>query len=101
MGQTHEPLMMPVWQGKDGNYLDYRVYQPISGMSEDGKQAGWLGWRFNETKNGSWRQVSWRSILYNEPLKIYEWQSVCVSFNKKDKRKLMYHNGLKYLDTVL
>ena len=83
------------------NILDYRVYQPISGMSEDGKQAGWLGFRFNQTENGSWKEVTWRSILYNEPLKIYEWQSVCVSFNKKDKRKLMYHNGFKYLDTVL
>ena len=43
-----------------GNLLGYSIYQPISGMSEDGKQAGWLGFRFNETGNGDWKQVSWR-----------------------------------------
>ena len=80
--------------------LDYRVYQPISDMSEDGKQAGWLGFLLNETVAQS-KQVHWRSILYNEPLKIDQWQSVCVSFSKKHRRKLMYHNGFKYLDTEL
>ena len=89
------------WNELGGDLLDYRVYQPISGMSVNGKQAGWLGWRFNKTESSSWEQVSWRSILYKEPLKIYEWQSVCISYNKDDKRKLMYHNGFKYLDTIM
>ena len=89
------------WNELGGDLLDYRVYQPISGMSVNGKHAGWLGWRFNETAGGSWEQVSWRSILYNQPLKIYEWQSVCVSYNKQNKRKIMFHNGFKYLDTYV
>ena len=96
-GQTNEPLIMPEYR-KNGNYLDYRVYQPISGMSEDGRQAGWLGWTFNETSEGMDRQVPWRSILYKEPLKIYEWQSVCLSYSKKTRKMLMFHNGEQYLN---
>ena len=80
------------------NKIYFAIYQPISGMSEDGKQAGWLGFNFNETSEGKGTQVPWRSILYNQPLKIYEWQSVCVSFSKKTQKLLMFHNGLKYLD---
>ena len=54
--------------------LEFRVYQPISGMSEDGKQAGWLGIKFQETSEGEKQQDKWRSILFEEQLKIYEWQ---------------------------
>ena len=41
-GQTNDPLMITDYF-KNGNHLYYGVYQPISGMSEDGRQAGWLG----------------------------------------------------------
>ena len=84
----------------EGDMLYQAVYQPISGMSEDGRQAGWLGFQFNNN-GGTGRQtdqVPWRSILYEKRLKIYEWQSSCVSFSKKTQKLLFFHNGIKYLD---
>ena len=89
------------WDRTGGDLHDYRLYPPISGMSVNGKHAGWLGFQFNETEDGSWEQVPWRGVLYNDNLKLYEWQSVCTSYSKANKRKLLYHNGIKYLDTPL
>ena len=93
-GTTHNPIVMRTHP----TLLEFRIYQPISGMSEDGKQAGWLGFKFNETSEGKKFQVPWRSILFNEQLQIYDWQSLCASYSKKMKRILMFHNGVKYLD---
>ena len=84
----------------EGDMLYQGVYQPISGMSEDGRQAGWLGFQLNNN-GGTGRQtdqVPWRSILYEKRLKIYEWQSSCVSFSKKTQKLWFFHNGIKYLD---
>ena len=102
-GATHEPIRLYDYHNYDKGWLfDYRVYQPISGMSEDGKQAGWLGFRFNETSEGTnTHQVAWRSILYKENLRIYEWQSVCISYGKKTKKILMFHNGEQYLNYAI
>ena len=73
-----------------GELLEFRMYPPISGMSEDGKNVGWLGFPFNETFEGSGNQVPCRSILFNEPLVIYEWQNTCVSFSKKTKKLFLF-----------
>ena len=98
-GQTASPIYVPT---KDGGSLDFRIYQPKSGMSEDGRQAGWLGWKFNETSKSEGRQVKWRLILFDEPLKIHEWQSMCISYNKKTRNLVIFHNGIQYLNyTVL
>ena len=84
-GQSADIIVVKPYS-KDASYVfDYRVYAPISGMSEDGKQAGWLGVSFEETSEGKGEQITWRSILYDNPLKIFEWQSVCVSYSKKKK----------------
>ena len=84
-----------------GDLLWFAIYGPISGMSEDGKHAGWLGISFNTTYGGKGTQVPWRSILYNNPLNIYEWQSFCVSYSKETQKLLMLHNGIKYLDYLV
>ena len=100
-GQSADIIVVKPYS-KDASYVfDYRVYAPISGMSEDGKQAGWLGVSFEETSEGKGEQITWRSILYDNPLKIFEWQSVCVSYSKKTKKLLMFHNGVKYLDFLV
>ena len=41
-GKTGKPIYMD--RGAEtGGLLEFRMYPPISGMSEDGRQAGWLG----------------------------------------------------------
>ena len=86
----------------DANYeFRFMIYPPISGMTEDGKHAGWLGVRFNKTSEGKMHQITWRSILFDKPLKIFEWQSMCVSYSKKTQKLLMFHNGVKYLDNLI
>ena len=57
----------------DGDMFNQMLYGPVSGMSEDGKQAGWLGVSFEETSEGKGHQITWRYILYDNPLKIFEW----------------------------
>ena len=90
------------WWSKEGGNLHWlEVYQPISGMSVNGKHAGWVGLQFNETGKGSREQVTWRSILFNNVLKIYEWQSICTSYSKTHNKKQVYLNGVKYLDYVV
>ena len=89
------------WKGTGGNMHHYSLYQPISGMSVNGRHAGWLGYQFNETGKGSWKQVTWWSLSYNNILKINEWQSVCTSYSKANNRKQLFHNGVKYLDRVV
>ena len=87
---------------QEANYeFRFMIYPPISGMSEDGKHAGWLGVRFNKTSEGTIHQITWRSILFNKPLKIFEWQSMCVSYSKKTQKLLMFHNGEKYLENLI
>ena len=98
-GQTGNQLVMTSQNKED--LLEFRVFPPIFGMSEHGKQSGWLGFMFNETAEGENMEVHWRSILYDKPLKIYEWQSVCVSYSRQTKKIIMFHNGVKYLDYMV
>ena len=84
----------------NGDMCYQMLYGPISGMSEDGKHAGFMGFQFNNNGGTGWQQgqVPWHAILYNEPLNIYQWQSFCISFSKKTQKQLFFHNGIKYLD---
>ena len=41
-------------------FLILWLYQPISGMSEDDKHAAWVGFSFNDTSNGTSKQVPWQ-----------------------------------------
>ena len=81
--------------------FEWRIYQPISGMSVEGKQAGWLGFSLEETDEGKGTQIHWRSILYEDQLEIYEWQSVCLSHSKQTKTTLLFHNGKKQFDYLV
>ena len=85
---------------KQGNMIEYRIYQPISGMSEDGKHAGWLGFALGD-EEGKRNQVVWRLILYKQPLEIYQWQSACISYTKETNQLLLFHNGVRYLEQKL
>ena len=84
----------------DGDMFDQMLYGPVSGMSEDGKQAGFIGFQFDNNGGTGYQQgqVPWHAILYDKPLKIYEWQSFCLSFSKKTRKQFFFHNGIKYLD---
>ena len=79
----------------------FLLYPPISGMSQDGKHAAWMGVSFEETSEGKGHQITWRSILFDKPLKIFEWQSMCVSYSKQTKKFLVFHNGVKYVDILI
>ena len=95
-GETSYPIALTDWV--ESRVLILYLYQPISGMSEDGKHAAWVGFRFPDTSNGTSKQVFWHNVLFDEPLKILEWHSACFSFNKKTGRMLFYNNGVKYID---
>ena len=45
-GVTSNPIASV--KDSNGDMLYQLMYQPISGMSEDGKQAGWLGFAMND-----------------------------------------------------
>ena len=79
----------------------FLLYPPISGMSQDGKHAAWMGVSFEETSEGKGHQITWRSILFDKPLKIFEWQNMCVSYSKQTKKFLVFHNGVKYVDILI
>ena len=82
------------WSADGG--LNFQVYQPISGRSEDEKHAGWFG--FYPASIGQSYRDPWQSILFNQQLKPYEWQSVCFSYSKQTKKLIFFHNGLRYLN---
>ena len=88
---------MADWDNNDKRFVFYRLYHPISGLSRDGKQATWLGLSFSETSAGQGRQVPWHSILF-EPQRLYEWQSMCISYSRKTNRMRLFMNGIKELD---
>ena len=92
-GRTCHPIRS--WSSNVG-FIDFRLYQPISGMSEDGRHASWMG--FGPEDEGRRYRNPWRSILFNEHLMPYEWQSICWSYSKKTKTLLMYHNGVRYMN---
>ena len=84
-GSTAAVFSAASW--KELKWLDFALYQPISGLSVNGKQASWLGANFLETAEvpkGKSQYAVWHSVLF-EPLKIYEWQNMCMSFNKKTR----------------
>ena len=50
-GETSYPIFLT--DSVEQRFLILYLYQPISGMSENGKHAGWLGFQFNDTSNGT------------------------------------------------
>ena len=86
--------------GGDGDMFHQMLFGPVSGMSEDGKHAGFIGFQFDNNGGTGYQQgqVPWHAILYDNPLKIHKWQSFCISYSKKTQKQLFFHNGIKYLD---
>jgi len=81
-----------------GKRFSFYMLQPISGMSRHGMQAAWLGLEFIATsEEKEQKQVPWRSILF-EPLRLYEWQSLCISFSRKTNQIRLFLNGMKEVD---
>ena len=67
----------------------------MDGMSHMGRQAGLTGFVFNSTDKDRrpQSQIAWRFLFFENPLMIYEWQSMCLSYSRKTHNIYYAING--------
>ena len=71
-----------------------------TGMEEDGKQAIQTVLDFSHDNQTSYEQVLqrvekawWHSVLLDDWIELFEWQSACYSWSVVEKRELLFVNG--------
>ena len=75
--------------------LAFLLYPPRDPMTNKGRQCGLTGFVFNSTDKDQrpQSQIAWRFNFFENQIKIYEWQNMCLSYSKQNHSIYFAVNG--------
>ena len=70
--------------------LRYQLFAPRGGQQV---VSPGIAYYTTDKDKGPEKQVPWHNIYYKKPIKIFDWQNVCLSYNKHTHSIYHVHNG--------